>query len=92
MLNSTLGNYFLTRTVNASIGVAYANKTTVTAPSVSGYTFLTWIAAVSIGWVGNLYFSSPSTNSTDVWSANYGSTVQGTGNIVCYALYTKDMS
>ena len=85
-------NYLLIHTVNASIGVYYGTSTTVTAPSVSGYTFLTWIAAVSSGWVGNLYFENPTNNSSRVWSANYGSTTQGTGNIVCYALYTKNIS
>ena len=60
----------------------------ITAPSESGYTFVSWITCATNGWVGSVYIASPLQASTSAWLAATNSAT-GTGTIWCYALYKK---
>jgi hypothetical protein len=59
----------------------------VTAPEVSGYSFLAWVFISTVGWVGACYFDSPLQATSGVWCAADASTTEGSTQ--CFALYTK---
>ena len=60
----------------------------VTAPAVSGYSFLAWVIATTAGWVGAFYFETPLSATTGVWCAADASTTSGA--TLCYALYARN--
>lgn len=74
-------------TATSTIGQAHGSRSTITAPSMPGYRFHHWICAVSSGWVGNVYIESPFSATSNIWSANYGYTVTGQGNVTAYCIY-----
>ena len=76
------------KSVSASISRSYSSYVSITAPSYSGYKFVTWYHVASTGWVGSLYAETPGNTTTNVWNASYGQS--GTGSIICYALYIKN--
>ena len=90
-LNDVLTNILTVRTVQTTIPQAHGSRASVTAPTVQGYTFVTWYAAVSKGWIGNVYFETPSVATSNIWSANYGYSASGNGEVVAYALYKKNV-
>lgn len=90
-LNDVLTNILTVRTVQTTIPQAHGSRASVTAPTVQGYTFVTWYAAVSKGWIGNVYFETPSVATSNIWSANYGYGASGNGEVVAYALYKKNV-
>lgn len=90
-LNDSLANYLTVRTVQTTIPQAHGSRASVTAPTVQGYTFVTWYAAVSKGWIGNVYFETPIVATSNIWSANYGYSASGNGEVVAYALYKKNV-
>lgn len=59
----------------------------VTAPAVSGYSFLAWVIATTTGWVGACYFETPLSATTGIWCAADASATGGA--TLCYALYVK---
>ena len=75
----------------ATIGLAYASHVQITAPSYSGYTFLTWYHCSTNGWIGTVYLEYPGNATTNIWNATYGRNDASTttGTAVCYALYIK---
>lgn len=91
VLNDSLASYLTVRTVKTTILQAHGSRSSVTAPTVQGYRFLTWYAAVSKGWIGNVYFETPIVATSNIWSANYGFGATGSGEVVAYALYVKEI-
>ena len=73
------------RLVTSNINRVYGNSASVTAPTVSGYTFLCWAQVATIGWVGSVYPSDPLSVTSNMWNATTGQS--GTGRIDCLALY-----
>lgn len=72
-----------------SVTVAYSGGNAfVTAPTVSGYTFLLWFAEKTDGWVGGVYNSLPTVQRGRVWTLP-SNTGTGSGSVVCYALYIR---
>lgn len=61
----------------------------VTAPTVDGYRFLSWVSVSTVSWVGACYFEDPLKATTAVWCAVDNGTASGLAQ--CYALYTKVM-
>ena len=90
-LNDSLANYLTVRTVQTTIPQAHGSRASVTAPTVQGYTFVTWYVAISKGWIGNVYFETPIAATSNIWSANYGYGASGNGEVVAYALYKKNV-
>ena len=76
---------YVTITVPSGTG---ATSVDITAPSVSGYTFLTWYTATPSGWVAPLSFQNPGGSSTKLWKPATSSNVGGTAS--AYALYVKN--
>lgn len=76
-------------TVKASI-----NKTdeqligSVTAPTVSGYTFLTWIQFSSTGWAGSPYPEFANQATTKIYDI-HGSSATSSCSVFCVAMYTR---
>lgn len=71
-----------------SIGKAQgSSSSTQTAPTVSGYTFVSWVASTTSGWVGYVYPEHPDNATTKFWTG-YGSG-SGSGNVWVQALYYR---
>lgn len=71
-------------TVTRTLG-SYAR---ITAPTVSGYTFVSWIHFATNGWVTPIYTDAPTSTTATVWVASDIYT-SGTGTVVGFALYVK---
>ena len=89
-LNSKIGNYLKLKSVSGTIARAHGSHATINAPTEDGYSFLCWLSARSSGWIGNLYIESIASQSSNVWSANYGYTDTNSGNFNATALYIKN--
>lgn len=83
-----LGGAIATQYVTVSIGKAYGSHVAVSAPTVSGYTFLCWFTSCTGGWTGTTYFQNPQAASTNLWNGTYGQS--GTGTAYAYAMYVRD--
>lgn len=57
---------------------------TVTAPAVTGYTFLTWVMVSSVGFAGSAYVEYPFQEESAVYAA-----VGGTGSWMATAIYMR---
>lgn len=73
--------------VSRSIGRTAGSHVAISAPSVSGYTFLCWTSSTSSGWVSATYVSEPMNANSNIWNATTNGS--GTGTVIAYALYVK---
>lgn len=80
---------FLVRRLETTITREASRSVAITAPTVSGYTFVSWLTVATNGWVGSMYVASPTSASTAAWVVATTSTGGGTGDVWCYALYKK---
>ena len=71
----------MTRTVGS-------NKQIV-APTVPGYTFLTWLNVSTSGWIGAIEIENSQNSTTNVWAASMSSATGTQGNIMAFALYVR---
>ena len=78
----------VTRIVAGSVTASYASHTSMTAPSISGYTFVGWGAVATVGWVGSVYPSAPQSQTSDFWVAS-ANTSSGAGTINALAIYRR---
>lgn len=85
--NTVKGITFRYVTVTVPSGTG-ATSVDITAPSVSGYTFLTWYTATSSGWVSALSIQNPGGASTKLWKPATSSNLGGAA--YAYALYVKN--
>ena len=79
---------FTTRQFNVSISKEGRKSASITAPTVSGYTFLCWLQPATNGWVSSVYTENPTSASTNIWHGE-GYLTTGTGMVRCTALYVK---
>ena len=86
-----LENYFMIKAITLDISRSHGSNASITAPSIPGYKFIFWIAAITNGWVGNVYVDFPLETTEKIWSANYGNTDTSLGKVYCYALYVKEL-
>lgn len=77
------------RSTSVSVNKASGSSVSITAPSVSGYTFSHWINTATSGWIGATYIESVSASSTKVW-VSASSASSGTGNVNAWALYVEN--
>ena len=76
-----------------SVGTAADSYTLSTVQEPLGYKFVSWIAAVSSGWVCPLYFENPTVKNTKVWKMNTSFVSGGLGgSFTAYALFEPDLS
>lgn len=74
---------------STTIGKTNGSHASVTAGSVSGYTFICWVNVMTSGWVGSCYIQSPLKATTNIWVGASAST-SGTGQADACALYVKN--
>ena len=75
--------------VKVTHSMAPNSNVNVTAPTVTGYTFVCWVNISTQGWVGSLYFEDPGAQTTKVWCAS--AIAGGSGGATwCRALYRKN--
>lgn len=84
-----VGKTFATRLATVTVGKVFGSYASLSAPSVSGYTFLCWVGSATTGWVGGTYIESMNSASTRIWvSASTESS--GTGSVNAWALYVQN--
>ena len=84
-----VGKAFTTRVATVTVGKVFGSYVSLSAPSVSGYTFLCWVGSATTGWVGATYIESMNSASTRIWvSASTESS--GTGSVNAWALYVQN--
>lgn len=88
-LETGIKNPIIVRWTEGSIGLTFGSNVQLTAPTVTGYTFVCWVGASTVGWVGNVHPRSYEQPTTTFWNATTGTT-SGTGTIEAYALFVKN--
>lgn len=86
-LSDLLTTSYETVTVNRTV----SSHAAVTAKNIAGYTFVCWIDCNPSGWIASTYMENPTRQSTNVWVATNQTTTSGTGTVVCFALYVKNL-
>ena len=81
----TDGSFITVRRYETSGGPS--SGTYITAPTVSGYQFVCWVASASNGTVRMTYISDPDGSTARVWYE--GNTFGSNSTIRCYALYVR---
>lgn len=84
-----VGKAFTTRVATVTVGKVFGSYVSLSAPSVSGYTFLCWVGSATTGWVGGTYIESMNSASTRVWVCA-STESSGTGNVNAWALYVEN--
>lgn len=74
--------------VTKSINKASGSSVAISAPTVSGYSFLCWISSATSGWVGATYVQNITSANTNIWVA--APNLSGTGDVIAFALYVKN--
>lgn len=78
-----------TRIKTFSISRARGSHADVTAPTVTDYTFVAWVATATQGWVGSVYPAQPTAQTATFWvSVSDGNT--NNMNVNAVALYRKN--
>ena len=62
----------------------------VTAPTVSGYTFVCWLCATTNSWAGYVTASTPRSATSNFYVQWVNASTSSTGQITCYALYRRN--
>lgn len=78
-------NFNIARLVSAKINRAYGSNVSITAPTISGYTFVCWVAVATDGWIGSCYVQNALAVTTNIWNASTGQS--GSGTVNATALY-----
>lgn len=74
---------------STTVGKTKGSHASVTAGSVSGYTFICWVNVMTSGWVGSCYIQSPLKATTNIW-VSASTDTSGTGQADVCALYAKN--
>ena len=89
-LRESVSSYLTTTYYVATVERIPSSSTSISAPSVSGYTFVCWFYSSTSGWVSATYIENPLNQNTSVW-VGYNPYTNGTGRVNCYALYRKNV-
>lgn len=84
-----VGKTFTTRLATVTVGKIFGSYVSLSAPSVSGYTFLCWVGSATTGWVGGTYIESMNSASTRIWVCA-STESSGTGGVNAWALYVQN--
>ena len=90
-LRESVSSFLTTSYYTASVGRAPGSSASISAPSVSGYTFVCWFHASTSGWVSATYIENPTSASTNIWVGYNNYTGSNTGNVNCFALYMRNV-
>ena len=89
-LGESVSSYITTALYSATVNRTTSSFAAISAPSVSGYTFVCWFSTATVGWVSGTYIEDPTMQDTKVW-VDHNSYTSGTGTVKCYALYMKNV-
>lgn len=80
------------KAVNVTGTITRTNGTSkvITAPTESGYKFVSWVGIVTTGWYGNVFFQNPIDASTNIFVNNVGVLNNNQGGFTATALYQAD--
>ena len=67
------------------INRAFGSSIAISAPSITEFTFVAWVAVDTVGWVGSCYVTDPTHKDAKIFNATTGQT--GTGRVYATALY-----
>lgn len=84
-----VGNTFITRLATVTVGKNFGSYVSLSAPSVSGYTFLCWVGSATTGWVAGTYIESMNSANTNIWVCA-STESSGTGDVNAWALYVQN--
>lgn len=62
----------------------------ITAPTESGYKFVSWVSVVTTGWFGNVFLENAANASTKVFVNNVGTLNNNQGGFTATAIYQAD--
>lgn len=86
-----LSDLLVTSYEAVTVNRAVSSHASVTAKNISGYTFVCWIDSNPSGWIASTYMENPTRQTTNVWVATNQTTTSGTGTVLCFSLYVKDL-
>lgn len=80
------------KAVNVTGTVARTNGASkaITAPTESGYKFVSWVGVVTTGWFGNVFLENSANASTTVFVNNVGTLNNNQGGFTATAIYQAD--
>ena len=85
----SVSSYLTTARYSVTVNRTPGSSASITAPSVSGYSFVCWLGGSTNGWVSAVYVEYPDNANSKVWVA-YNNYTNGTGAVNCFALYKKN--
>lgn len=86
-----LSDLLVTSYESVTVNRAVSSHASVTAKDIDGYSFVCWIDSNPSGWIASTYMENPTRQTTNVWVANNQTTTSGTGTVLCFSLYVKDL-
>lgn len=91
-VQNSLSQLLSVESTTGSINYSNGSHAMIHAPSIAGKSFVCWISAVTIEWVGSLYVLDPRNPTTEVWNASTAySDTPGSGTMMLFALFSKSM-
>lgn len=83
-----VGKRITTSAVSITISKVFGSNASLSAPSVTGYSFVTWLGTATSGWVAGTYIESMNSANTRVW-VDTSTESSGTGTVYAWALYLE---
>lgn len=80
----------IVRSVNGNVVKTAGRYTSLTAPTVAGYTFVCWVYATTSGWTGYVSPATPTAAATNFWVQYSSSPSTDTGGITGFAIYAAN--
>lgn len=84
-----VGKRITTSVVSITIGKVFGSYASLSAPSMTGYSFVTWLGTATSGWIAGTYIESMNSANTRVW-VDTSTESGGTGTVYAWALYLED--
>lgn len=84
-----VGKRVTTSVVSITIGKVFGSYASLSAPTMTGYSFVTWLGTATSGWVAGTYIESMNSANTRVW-VDTSTESSGTGTVNAWALYLEN--
>ena len=84
-----VGKRITASVVSITIGKVFGSYASLSAPTMTGYSFVTWLGTATSGWVAGTYIESMNSANTRVW-VDTSTESGGTGTVYAWALYLEN--
>ena len=84
-----VGKRITASVVSITIGKVFGSYASLSAPTMTGYSFVTWLGTATSGWVAGTYIESMNSANTRVW-VDTSTESSGTGTVYAWALYLEN--